>query len=274
MSGSVAGLTIAFIQSRPQAAARVLDDLEPAEAAAFLASVPSRLAAPLLSRMQPARAARVVSLQPPEIGAAMVRAMLHLDCVTVVRLLSDEKRRALYAELPERIVKDVRRSLEYPRETVGAWMDLSIAMLPESTRADEARRYVRRGDSAVLHHVFVTGSGHRLEGAVSVVALIRADDQTRLGEIVDSHVAPLSNRALLRQAAELPAWDVFGLLPVVGRKGNVLGALSQADLRRGLAEIGEDGEPAPRARMTSQLFDAWLVAASGMSRVLLGRGPS
>lgn len=274
MSGSVARLTLSFIQSRPQAAARVLDDMESAQATAFLASVPARLAAPLLSSMQPARAARVVRLQAPELGAAMVRAMSHLDCVTVVRLLSDEERRALYAELPERTVRDVRRSLEYPRETVGAWMDLSVAMLPAATRVDEARRYVRRGDSAVRYHVFVTGSGHRLEGAVSVAALIRADDQAQLGAIMDADVAPLSNRALLRRTAELPAWDVFSLLPVVGRKGNVLGALSRADLRRGLAEIGEDERPRAPARMTSQLFDAWLVAASGMSRVLLGRDPS
>ena len=274
MSGVVTGLTLSFIQSRPQAAARVLDDLESAEAAAFLASVPARLAAPVLSSMQPSRAARVVGLQSPEIGAAMVRAMSHLDCVTVVRLLSDEERGALYAELPERIVKDVRRSLEYPRETVGAWMDVTIAMLQVSTRVDEARRYVRRGDSGTLHHVFVTASGHRLEGVVSVAALLRADEQTQLGEIMDAHVTPLSNRSLLRHAAALPAWDVFSMLPVVGRKGNVLGALSRSDLRRGLAEIREDEQPRSRARMTSQLFDAWLVAASGMARVLLGRGPT
>ena len=271
MSAGMAGLTLAFVQSRPQTAARVLDDLEPADAAAFLVSIPARLGAPLLSAMQPARAARAVSLQPPEQGAAMVRAMSHLDCLTVVRLLSDVERAALYAELPEQIVRNVRRSLEYPRETVGAWMDLSIAMLQATTRVDEARRYVRRGDSAVLHHVFVTGAGHRLEGAVSTAALIRAEDRTLLGAIVDAQVTPLSNRALLRLTAQLPAWDVFSLLPVVGRKGNVLGGLSRADLRRGLAEIRADEMPRSRAHMTSQLFDAWLVAASGMSRALLGR---
>lgn len=274
MTAPVAGLTLSFVQHRAAEAARVLNDLEPEETAAFLASIPSRLGAPLLARMEPGQAARALGLQPPELAAAMVRAMRHLDSVTVVRLLSDEAREALYAQLPRRIVNDVARSLEYPVDTVGAWMDLAIAALQGSSTVGEARRHVRRRPDTSLQHLFVTGPGRQLQGAVSMAQLIRADERSALVDAMDIKVTALSNRALLGEVARLSTWDQLSILPVVGRKGNVLGALSRADLRRGLAAVRETDGPVMRARLSYHVLDAWLAAASGLFRALLGRQAS
>lgn len=271
MSARVAMLTLSFLSSHPQAAAAVLDAMETSVAVRLFASLPARVAAPVLTVMQPDQAARVVAALPPVLAASMVRAMPYLDRVTVLRLLSDQERAAIFVELPSRVIRDVTRSLAYPQGTVGAWMESSIAVFRTSSRVSDACRYVQRNQTRTLSHVFLLGPGRRLHGAVALASLIRFAGTTQLADIERSTVQPLSNRARIVEVSRQPAWDEFTTLPVVGRKGNVLGGLSRTNLRRALRAQPQQGPHSNHVRAGSHLLNAWLLSASGLFRVLTGQ---
>jgi hypothetical protein len=210
MSESIATLTLSFLCDHPDTAARVLDELEPSVTVGVFRSLPARIAAPLLTLMQPEQAANVVALLEPVLGAAMVRVMPHLDCVTVLRLVSDAHRAAVFAQLSASIERDVTKSLAYPAGTVGAWTEYSTAAFRISSTIADARRYLQRNPSRALSHVFIVGSGRCLEGALSVASLLH---------LAAGHVQGSAGRVRQRRGGCLQLWCRRVLLQWFERTG-------------------------------------------------------
>ena len=119
-------LTLAFLERRPESAAPVLAELDPADAAAFLDSVPGRLAAPVLAMMTPWSAARCLELLTPGRAAAVLRRMAYLDATSLLRLIAEDRFETVLAEMTDALAEDFRNSLKYPKGTVGAWMDYTV----------------------------------------------------------------------------------------------------------------------------------------------------
>jgi magnesium transporter len=265
-------LTLAFLQGRPMHAAEVLGELEHETAALFLESIPARVAAPAFSMMHPDDAASVLQRMHPVRAAALVRAVSYADALTVLRLLPESARQTLYRELPSRFAEEVSRSLLYPFDTVGAWMEPSVPAFRAQSTVSDVTRYLRRHNHALLDHVFVVGAGRQLEGAVATSELLRADAGTALSAIMSRALRPLSNRARLLLAAEDPAWDAYAVLPVAGRKGNILGGLSRAQVRRGVRSLREDPPARELDNAVSHVLGALMLSAVGLMRAAAGGG--
>ena len=226
-------LTLAFLQSRPESAAPVLAELDPADAAAFLDSIPGRLAAPVLAKMTPWSAARCLELIAPGRAAGALQRMPYLDATSLLRLIAEDRFEIVLAEMRDAVANDFRNSLKYPKGTVGAWMDYTVPTFDADTAAADALKFAKRRRNRVDSHIFVDQEG-AFAGAVGIGDLLRSDGKAPLAEIMDRSVRPLSNRAMLSSVSSLPDWDRYSMLPVVGRRRNVLGGLTRGGLRKGL----------------------------------------
>lgn len=265
-------LALAYVERRPEDAARVLEDLEPGDAAAFIDSVPADLAASVVVRMAPWSAARAVELLAPERAAGLIRAMPQQEATSVLRLIERERLAAVLKHVPKRLARSFRLSLEYPKATVGAWMQHSVPTLAQDETAGDALKFATKHQSDVDSHVFVVDQAGRFLGAVGVGRLLRSDPEVPLSEMMDCGVRPLSNRALLGAVASLPDWDSYPVLPVVGRRHNVLGGLARSDLRRGLAEETLTHGQHAAESVLSHLVATYLVTCSAVLRLVLQPG--
>lgn len=263
------GPTLAFLQSRPETAARVFNELDPEDAAALLETIPGRLAGPIVGRMAPYAAARCIELLSPDRSAGTVRGMAYLDSVSVLRLVSAPCFEAILEQLPKRLANEIRHSLTYPRQTVGANMDPRVDWLDEEDRVADALKIARRPTSRIVSHIFLVGTGRRFVGAVRLADLLRSDPNTPLSEISDHTVRPLSNRARLANVVSAEGWDEYPILPVVGRKNNLLGGLSRKVLREKLAAPPDDTTAPQNALFLSQFVGAYLVTFTGLLRLIL-----
>lgn len=264
-------LTLAYLERRPAAAARVLQDLDTADAAALLTSVPVRVAALVMSEMPVWAAARCTELVPPERAGAILRELRYQDATSVLRQLPATVRGPVLAELPQRLARDFRRSLAYPRAVVGAWMDHGIPSFPPETRVGDVLTYARRARAEILDHVFVVDGARRYVGSVSLARVLRAGEAATLRDIVEPRPEALSNRAAIHAVAGLTAWDHFATLPVTGRTGNLLGGLRRASVREALEDEGV-AAPGTRAApaMVSHLLAAFVVALAELARLAMG----
>ncbi len=263
---SAPSLTLAFVEHRPESAARALEDLDPADAAAFLENVPSPLSAPVVCAIPPWVAARLVALLGPDKAAELLRNMPYKEAASVLRLVAQEHFDNILAALPKGLAKNFRNSLHYPRGTVGAWMDYDVpSFAAESTVAD-GLKYVKQRQNVVASHIFVVEDTGRFAGAVSVGDLLRSAPKTALAEIMDREVLPLSNRAMLAAVEWKPAWDEYSMMPVIGRRGNVLGGLTRKGLRRGLIEDRLIDTPAATGTLWAHLLAAYLLTSAGLLR--------
>lgn len=261
-------LTLAFLERQPQSAAKVMEELDPEDAAAFLESVPTRLSGPVVSAMAPWQAARCVALLGQEHAAGLMRRMSYQNATSVLRLLPDERREEIFEELPNRLAKDFQNSLRYPTGTVGAWMDQDVPGFPADSSVADGLKYARQRRNKVGSHLFVLDEGGRFAGAVSLGDLLRNESKAPLTTIMDRSVQPLSNRAMLYAVASLPAWDDYPMLPVVGRRKNLLGGLARTSLREGLSENRMIRNSVAAQSIWAHLSANYLLACSGLLHFL------
>lgn len=262
-----AGLTLAFLQRRPLAAAQAIEEIDAADAAAFLATVPARVGAPVVAGMAPWNAARCVERVGAEQAGSLIRAMPYQDGTTILRLISKERVGAILEQLPKRLAQDFTNSLTYPKGSVGAWIDYGVPFFTAERTAADALKSLQRAGGRNLHHVFVVDGGRRFLGTASLGELVRSAPQTPLAEIMTRGLQPLSNRATLSSVANSAQWDDYSVLPVIGRRKQILGGLTRASLRKGMVEEGTLAPALHPNSILGHLLTSYMVVCSGLLRL-------
>lgn len=261
-------LTLAYLESWPQSAAQVIEGLLPADGAAFLETVPARIGAPVVSRMAPWAAARCLDQLPPELAAGLVREMSSPDGTTVLRLLPKARLDEVLEQLPRRMASGFAASLKYSSGTVGSWMDHAAPTFAETATVGDGLKFARENPNRLASHIFVVGEKRELVGAVRVADLLHNTSKTPLGEITDRQVRSIAHSATLASVIDLPEWDEYPALPVVGRKRNVLGSLSRRSLRKGLSDGKARARPAATDSILVHVFSGYFVACAGLMRLI------
>lgn len=265
-------LTLAFIERRPQSAAEVLHEIQPNEAAEFLGDIPSRIAAAAMSRMAPWAAARCLCLMNPERAALLLGAMHAPAASGLLRIVDRVQTEAILEWLPTRTAQGLRRALEHPIGTVGAWTDQTMPVFVASNMVRETLGWMTAAVEAPPSHIFVVDAEQRLLGAVSTATLSTAPRRSALGTLLDRSVKPLFASLRLVDVANSPAWDQFLALPVTNTQDRVIGGLSRSALRRGLQH---DRAPAHATRGQSifvQLVEAFLSSTTHLAQTLISNG--
>ncbi len=262
-------LTIAYLERLPESAANVIAGMRPQDAAALFETLPTRIVTPIVEKMEKWPAARCLQQLSMENAAAILGEISYQDATVLLRLTPAERREAILAQLSSRLARDLKESLRYPRNCVGAWMDLSVPSLSLHATVKDAVSIARAG--AVGDAIFVVDNDQRLAGVVRAEKLLRYSAGTRLADIIQTGLKPLFSRMLLREAALEPAWNEFLRLPVAGRNGQLLGALSRHDMMDGLTTItAKSDAPDTSALIWSQVGEAFIVSLAGLVRLFDG----
>ena len=226
-------LSLAYMRGHPAQAARVLESLPDAEAAALFDRAPARLGALVLEAMLPLRAARC--LQPLDDARALelLSHMATQPAVALLRHLPEPRRRLLTAGLPTVTAMASTLLLDFSEETLGAWADPDVVLLPPESRAADALARLRQSPS--LHPwVFVADAQRRLSGMVSLGHLLAAPEAATLASLAQRPAALLAAFAPLAGSADHPGWQHSSLLPVVEPGDRLVGVLSRDALARAL----------------------------------------
>lgn len=262
-----APLTIAFIDKRPVAAARALAGLPPADAAAFLDAIPSRVAARALLHLSAWPASLVVAAMAPVSAAAALGGLPYPEATAILRLLAADRREALLAQTSAALRRDYQTSLSFPDDTVGAHMTTAITTLSPDNTAEDAADLFKRAPDATTDMVFIVDESRKLLGVVPATAILRDRGGGPLGAIMDRAVTTVSARARVETVVDLPAWDDRALLPVVSRRKQIIGALSHIAARKASTR----DHPTLDVENTSILgaiAEAFVFSASGLGAML------
>ncbi|HLS97377.1 MAG TPA: hypothetical protein VK018_01505 [Porticoccaceae bacterium] len=264
-------LSLDFLASKPEAAARVLQSLEAEQAARYLEAVPVRLLAPVLERAEVWPAARILDQLPLEQNGAVFPRLPYPTAAALLRLQQPARREALLGVLPGPLARALARALAYPDTTVGAWMDMSTPCFHPDLPARECLALLRKAPAPFGGDLVVVDQGHRVLGILPLDRLVREANGARVGDLMDSAAAPLPAEMSLDMAARRADWHRHGALPVRHGNGTYLGTLSRATLhgalarrRPGATEPLGDSLPAHLARaMASTLRGLLMFTASG-----------
>jgi len=231
-------LTLAFVSSHPPDAARVLEKLPSAEAAALFASLPARAAAPALAAMLPTAAARIVATLEDARALGLLAAAGVQAAVAILRHVAEPRRSRLIEGLSTATAVASRLLLGYPEDAVGAWTDPEIIALSSANTVAEAMARVHSDTDAEAGHIYVVAEDQRLLGLVDLPVLVRAPQATTLAALLRPPVATLPAAMPLQGAAAHAGWKQANSLPVVERGKRLIGVLHAARLAETLARSG------------------------------------
>jgi Mg/Co/Ni transporter MgtE len=270
-------LSLAFMRGHPTQAARVLESLPADEAAVLFAQVPARLGAEVLAVMLPHRAAHCIEALGDARALELLAQMGTQPTVAVLRHLPEPGRDRLIAGLPTAAAVASTLLLGYAEDTLGAWANPDVVVLPADTRATHALERMRQAPASQAQ-LFVADGERRLTGIVHLGTLLQAPEGATLGTLMQRAAHVLAAHSPLSAAPAHPGWEGSSVLPVVEPGERLVGvmtrdALTRALRRAALSPARADGEPT----LPVLLARGYLRALSGLLEVglaLLPKVPS
>lgn len=266
-------LSYAFLETHPADAARVLERLAPAAAAALLKSAPLRLAAPVLRQMLPLAGARCLEPLDDSETAGLLRGVGVQAGVALLRYIGADRRARLLTQLPTALTLAYELLLGYPEGTVGAWMDPRALALPADMSCGESLERVRQADESLIADPFVIDRNQRLLGYVELADLLRAHEATPLTRLLRASPHRLPAQALLAGLREHPGWREASTLPVVEHGDRLVGALTHAALQRALALEPHAPQPRSTEDTLAGIAGAYWFGVSALIQTLVGLLP-
>lgn len=268
-----AALSLAFMQGHPSNAARVLEALPIAEAAALFDRAPARIGGGVMAAMLPRQASACLAALSDARAQALLATMNMQAMVSLLRYIPEARRETLIGGLPTASALASALLLGYDEDTLGAWADPSVIMLPPETRAADALARVRQTE--VAHPaVFVTDASRRLSGQVGLATVLRAPEGATLATLMHSPAAVLRANAPLASASSHPGWTHASALPVVEPGERLLGVMTRDALTRALRrDQAEPGAAAAVSSLPGLLALGYWETLSGMVTASLGLMP-
>jgi len=228
-------LSYAFLETHPVDAARVLERLPPASAAALLQAAPQRLATPVLRQMLPLAGARCLEQLDDSEAAGLLHGIGAQAGVALLRYVGAERRSRLLARLPTALSLAYELLLGYPEGTVGACMAPHTLAFPADMTCGEALERVRQADAGLTADPFVIDRNQRLLGYIELADLLRAQAALPLKRLVRASPHRLPAQAMLAGLRDHPGWREASILPVVEQGERLVGALTHTALQRALS---------------------------------------
>ncbi len=256
-------LSLAFAETHPGDAARVLEHLSTHDATAFLKLLPVRLGAPVLHHMLPTSAAPCLEQLDAESAAGLVRDLDAQAGTAILRYVGQPRRDQLIAQLPTASALAFRLLLTYPEDTVGAWINPhSLAVTPE-TPVSETLERLRQSPESAGTYLYVIDADQRLRGMVLLTELLRAGRGATVAQMMRPMRRHLSARASLAAAHEHAGWREYHALPVLERQERFIGSLEYTVLHRAIEQSHPDeAAPAPADSLSLLARSSWLVFAN------------
>lgn len=264
MSDDTESISVAFLASRPAEAAAELGRLGPEEVAAFLATVPARIAAEPLAAMAPWQSGRCLALMEPVQAAALLEALPAAQRARCLRAADDGAREAILGHVSTRRARAVRRQLRYPAALVGAWMAGDAITLSREATVEEALAALQAQGHDNSVQLYVVDHDGRPVGLVTLAALLRAPAHQRIERLMRRELAAVNADTPVSRIEADASWGDHLERPVLDPRGRLVGALSLSRLAesRVHAGVGQTAGASPAATLTT----SYGVVASGLVR--------
>ena len=168
---------------------------------------------------------------------------LPMDDVMRLLVAVPEQRDELLAETSPAVAQEVRRLLEYPKESAGRLMtEKFVTVTPEMT-AQAALEHLRQVhlDAETFTDLYVVDDDGHLEGVASLREIVLAQPKQELREFMTKDVVSIAPSDDQEVAARLIAHYNFLALPVV-EQGRILGIITVDDIIDVLIEEGTEDQ--------------------------------
>jgi CBS domain-containing protein len=214
----------------PAEIARLLDGLPYLHAAELLTLIDDPIAADTLEAMTRERQAQVIQVLDKDQAAQLLALMAPDLAADLLSAVSPDAARLLIGGVPQERRALILDLLRYPDDTAGGIMTNLLVRVPADMRIGDARRDLKpricAPDFAAYLYVVDNDENRQLLGVVTLRDFSVADEWQEVAGLMNSHVSSIDVLAPAEQAARRVAELHLAALPVTGRTGRLLGAVT------------------------------------------------
>lgn len=212
-------------------AADILETMGSSESVEVVSSMEDEAAAEALAHMQPPLAATIIEDLPAAEAAEYLARMDPDDAVDVLQAVRGPVADAVLAELPARRAAELGTLALYDPESAGGLMTTKVLRVPDDTTVGEAVRRIRASaHEDEFFYVYCVDAHGRLTGVVSLRALLLAEPDTPVAELMKRDLIVLRAQTDREDVArEFDRYDHVAL-PVLDDGDRLLGVITIDDV--------------------------------------------
>ncbi len=231
-----------------------LDRLHPADIAYILEALPLADRITVWDGVKADRDGEILIEVSDAVRETLIASMDRDELVDAVESLETDEIAAIADDLPADVVDEVqqgltneeraqlRASMSYPDDSVGALMDFEMISIREDVTLEVVLRYLRRFDALPNHtdQVFVVDRHDVLKGALPLDRLLLNEPDVEVVSVMNTDLMTLSPLDETSEAAQ--AFERYDLVsaPVVDEAGRLVGRLTVDEVVDVIREEGED----------------------------------
>ena len=232
----------------------ILDRLHPADIAYILEALPLADRLTVWDGVKADRDGEILIEVSDAVRETLIASMNREELVDAVESLETDEIAAIADDLPADVVDEVqqgltneeraqlRASMSYPDDSVGALMDFEMISIREDVTLEVVLRYLRRFDALPNHtdQVFVVDRHDVLKGALPLDRLLLNEPDVEVASVMNTDLMTLSPLDETSEAAQ--AFERYDLVsaPVVDEAGRLVGRLTVDEVVDVIREEGED----------------------------------
>ncbi len=232
----------------------ILDRLHPADIAYILEALPLDDRLLVWDGVKADRDGEILIEASDAVRETLIASMNREELVDAVESLEADEIAAIADDLPADVVEEVqlsltseeraqlRASMSYPDDSVGALMDFEMITIREDVTLEVVLRYLRRFDELPDHtdQVFVVDRHDVLKGGLPLDRLLLNEPEVEVAAVMNTELMTLSPLDETSEAAQ--AFERYDLVsaPVVDEAGRLVGRLTVDEVVDVIREEGED----------------------------------
>lgn len=237
MAENKLSLALSFISAEPQAAAKILEQSTVNDVAQFMESLPLDYQFQVLEKLLPGYAARLCVQMGDKNAAAILSDLDAGSVANIIRLMPKAQAESILETLPKKRRDASTLLLKYSIRFVGAWMQPYTHVVSSEMSVAEVLHYLHGEiEGHVAEYIYIIDRNAKLEGRLSYPRLLKSNDNTKVGDIMERAVPHVSINMLLENALELPQWNETDTLAVIDKSNRLHGIIGHVDIRKALAQ--------------------------------------
>ena len=220
-----------------------LTELNPADLALFMEEIPKESLTVVFRILSKDIAAETFSFMESDLQELLIHNFSDSELKAVIDELYLDDAVDIIEEMPANVIKRILRSadpdkrkmineiLKYPEDSAGSIMTIEFVSLRKKMTVKDALRRIRRTglDKETIYTCYVTSDHNRLVGIVTAKALLLADEDDIIGDIMeDNPIYAVTTDDKEDVANILHKYD-FLALPVVDEERRLVGIVTVDD---------------------------------------------
>jgi len=222
--------------------------------------------AELLSELNSELQAKIMEALGKEKASDILEEMDTDEAVDFLGEIAPQESRELLDLMPKEEAEGIEELLKYEENTAGSIMTNEFIALPEDLTAEEAINKIRElsPEAEMIYYVYIIDKKERLIGVISLRDLIIANPKAKISEIMEEDVISVLDTEDQETVARVISDYDFLALPVIDKRGILLGIIMVDDIIDVLQE--EVTEDIHKMVGSSEVYEDKLIKANSLTR--------